>query len=404
MKSTKMLMNEQEQGEATKEIGAQTDLVFDQNETERIMAWRKYIQHLFNDTRPEPPELADTTGSDILIDEVDAAIKSMKEGRSPGPDNINAEFLNLLGDDSSAGLDAKNIAIMTNLYWNQSTAVRIESESSEETKILRGVRQGCIISPLLFNMYSECIFNEALENIESGILLNGDIINNIRYADDTVIFAGSLEGLQELMDKITQSSQLYGLDMYINKSKFMVICKEKVINCQLTNIKNILEGSCDKQRSSQKEKPKKKEIVNTVKIRKPQFLGHIMRNDNFNSDVKFLPSLDVDFHLQEIKPDELYQLKAAIGDNNPDDKNYTIFNHYSSTSGLGLQAETLPSLQEEERRCDPLNAAVIFDTIKFNNGSAILEPHGESLVCYQSKNQWNKCRSKQVEFIKQQEP
>lgn len=56
-------------------------------------------------------------------------------------------------------------------------------------------RQGCIHSPLIFNIYSECIFRETFEQAESDIVLNGERINNIKYAEDKVVFAASGEGL-----------------------------------------------------------------------------------------------------------------------------------------------------------------------------------------------------------------
>ena len=81
------------------------------------------------------------------------------------------------------GLDGKDIRIISNLYWNQTACVRLDGDRTEQVKILRGVRQGCVLSPLIFNLYSERIFSEALNEIEEGIMLNGDRLNNIRYAD-----------------------------------------------------------------------------------------------------------------------------------------------------------------------------------------------------------------------------
>lgn len=56
------------------------------------------------------------------------------------------------------GLDEKDLRIITNLYWNQSASVRLGEENTDEIRILRGVRQGCILSPLIFNLYAEQIF------------------------------------------------------------------------------------------------------------------------------------------------------------------------------------------------------------------------------------------------------
>ena len=60
-------------------------------------------------------------------------------------------------------IDQKDIRCIENLYWNQLAAVRFDNEVTKAQKILRGVRQGCVLSPLLFNIYSENIFQEALE-------------------------------------------------------------------------------------------------------------------------------------------------------------------------------------------------------------------------------------------------
>lgn len=98
-----------------------------------------------------------------------------------------------------AKLDDKDLRIIfsKNLDWNQTACMRLDGEQTDQAKILRGVRQGCILSPLIFNMYSERIFNDALDGVEEGILLNGVRVNNIRYADDTdtMVMADSLERL-----------------------------------------------------------------------------------------------------------------------------------------------------------------------------------------------------------------
>lgn len=101
------------------------------------------------------------------------------------------------------GISKKDLNIIINLYWNQTAVLRVDEDQTDEVKILRGVRQGCILSPILFNIYSEYIFREALESVAEGIPINGTKLNNIRYADDTIMFADTIEGLQTLMDKVT---------------------------------------------------------------------------------------------------------------------------------------------------------------------------------------------------------
>ena len=133
----------------------------------------------------------------------------------------------------SIGLDDKDLRIIVNLYWNQSASVSLENDSTEEVRIRRGVRQGCVLSPLLFNIYYEYIFRDALEGMEVGILLNGERINNLRYADETVVFTDSLDDLQNLMERLVHSSQQYGLDINTDKTKLMVISKNRIPTCHL---------------------------------------------------------------------------------------------------------------------------------------------------------------------------
>ena len=86
--------------------------------------------------------------------------------------------------------------LITELYWNQSAKVRTKSGTTGNVEILRGVRQGCILSPSLFNLYSEQLIKEAIEDCR-GITFNGVNINNIRYADDTVLMAEKVYDLQD---------------------------------------------------------------------------------------------------------------------------------------------------------------------------------------------------------------
>lgn len=128
----------------------------------------------------------------------------------------------------STGIDAQDLRIISELYWHQTATINSEGHSSEEIAIRRGVRQGCVLSPILFNLYSEAIFAEALENTNIGIKINGNIINNLRYADDTVLLAGSLQELQLLVDHVVQHSERYGLYMNGSKTKLLVYSKAPI--------------------------------------------------------------------------------------------------------------------------------------------------------------------------------
>ena len=89
-------------------------------------------------------------------------------------------------------------------------------------QIGKGVRQGCILSPCLFNLHAEYIIrNAGLEETEAGIKIAGRNINNLRYADDTTIMAESEEKLKSLLLKVKVESEKVGLKLNIQKTKIM---------------------------------------------------------------------------------------------------------------------------------------------------------------------------------------
>ena len=121
------------------------------------------------------------------------------------------------------GIDGKDIHVIANLYWNQKAAIRIEDELSSYIAIQRGVRQGCVLSPYLFNIYTEFIFRE-IDELE-GININGKNVNNIRYADDTALMAITESKLQVIVDEVKHHSSKGGLDMNVKKTKVMRVSK-----------------------------------------------------------------------------------------------------------------------------------------------------------------------------------
>ena len=116
-------------------------------------------------------------------------------------------------------LYGKDLRLMQNLYWNQTACIRVDGKCSNYTRIERGVRQGCVMSPDLFNYYSELIFKlRELEN-EKGLRVGGCNITNIRYADDTVLMAESAEDLQRLLDVVVRESERKGLSINCSKTE-----------------------------------------------------------------------------------------------------------------------------------------------------------------------------------------
>lgn len=109
------------------------------------------------------------------------------------------------------------------MYWEQSATIRTNGNYSPYIDIKRGVRQGCVLSPGLFNIYTENIFKQNEEN--PGLNINGRTINNLRYADDTVLLAESEHELQELMTQVNHTSQEYGLEINTEKTQTMIISK-----------------------------------------------------------------------------------------------------------------------------------------------------------------------------------
>ena len=92
---------------------------------------------------------------------------------------------------------------MRNLYAGQEATVRTGHGTTHGFQIGKGVRQGCILSPSLFNLYAEYITrNPGLEEAQAGIKTAGRNINNLRYADDTTLMAESEEELKSLLMKV----------------------------------------------------------------------------------------------------------------------------------------------------------------------------------------------------------
>ena len=100
--------------------------------------------------------------------------------------------------------------------------VRTGHGTTDLFQVGKGVRQGCILSPCLFNLYAEYIMSKAgLEGAQAGIKIAGRNINNLRYADDTTLTAESEEELKSLLMKVKEESENVGLKLNIQKTKIM---------------------------------------------------------------------------------------------------------------------------------------------------------------------------------------
>ena len=105
--------------------------------------------------------------------------------------------------------------LLRNLYAGQEATVRTGHETTDWFQIGKGVHQGCILSPCLFNLYAEYIMRKA------GIKIARRNVNNLRYADDTTLMAESEEELKSLLMKVKEENEKAGLKFNIQKTKIM---------------------------------------------------------------------------------------------------------------------------------------------------------------------------------------
>ena len=113
--------------------------------------------------------------------------------------------------------------LLRNLYAGHEATVRTGHGTTDWFQIGKGVRQGCILLPCLFNLYAEYIMrNAGLEETQAGIKITGRNINTLRYADDTTLIAESEEELKSLLIKVKDESKKVGLKLNIQENKIMV--------------------------------------------------------------------------------------------------------------------------------------------------------------------------------------
>lgn len=115
------------------------------------------------------------------------------------------------------------IQLIKSLYDQNTATVRVNNVISDTLSTKSGTRQGCILSPTLFNAYTELIMREVLSDWDGGISVGGRKINNLRYADDMLIIASTSAELEDIMTRLSTYSNAYGLQINMSKTKVMII-------------------------------------------------------------------------------------------------------------------------------------------------------------------------------------
>ena len=120
------------------------------------------------------------------------------------------------------GIEEGLVQTMESLYKNSSSAVLLNNQIGEHFKTTVGVRQGCLLSPTLFNLFLENIMRETLHDFQSTISIGGRVVSNLRFADDIDLMAGSNPELQDLTNRLTDRAGAYGMEVSTEKSKVLV--------------------------------------------------------------------------------------------------------------------------------------------------------------------------------------
>jgi len=114
------------------------------------------------------------------------------------------------------------IDLLAKLYRKQLAKVKVAGTLSEWFPVKKGVRQGCVLSPYLFNILAEMVMRETFDGFQGGLQIRGRMITNLCYANDIILLATSEAELQELVDRLDRVSRRYSLLINIDKTKVMV--------------------------------------------------------------------------------------------------------------------------------------------------------------------------------------
>jgi len=128
------------------------------------------------------------------------------------------------------------VILLEDLYSKSVNAVRVDMELTDWFEVTVSIWQGCNLSPYLFNLILEAMMQEALKNIDFGVQVCGEPVNNLRFADDIDLITESHKKLQELTNKVSESSKWFDLKINAEKTKVMVVGQQsRDMNIKLEN-------------------------------------------------------------------------------------------------------------------------------------------------------------------------
>jgi hypothetical protein len=124
-----------------------------------------------------------------------------------------------------SGIDWRERRLISNLYIAQSVKARLNRGETRSLKFGRGFREGCSLSPILLNLYSDCLEKEALEGF-GYFKIGGQIIHAVKYADDLVLLAKEEKVLRDMIHKLIENGRCYGMKMNVERTEVMRISRQ----------------------------------------------------------------------------------------------------------------------------------------------------------------------------------
>jgi len=115
------------------------------------------------------------------------------------------------------GIDWRERRLINKLYMDQRVKVRLDRGKTRSVQIGRGVRQGCCLSPIMFNLYSECLTKEALDGL-GFFNIGGQIIQTVKHADDLVLMTREETVVQGMIENLIKIGRCCGMKMNVEKT------------------------------------------------------------------------------------------------------------------------------------------------------------------------------------------